>query len=237
MKKYIALFDWDKTVRRNYSFATWLQILIDKNIIDKSQKDFDESNVKDCLAGKINHDEMSRRFVKNLREHLEGVEVQSTDQVLAEYKQKDSEGIYAIMREKIFPYLVRNNIKVIIVSGGLREAIEVYKKELLIDEIYAIDFKIQDGKHTGEMVLNIGESKNKQKVIDEIKSNNPNSEILFGFGDSVSDIPILSSSKCGFINNSNRFLDNANMHYFDFSDIESGDKIIKIMSETIKMLP
>ena len=36
MNKYIALFDWDKTVRKDYACLKWLEMLVESKAVDKS---------------------------------------------------------------------------------------------------------------------------------------------------------------------------------------------------------
>lgn len=33
MKKYVAIFDWDKTIQESFSFIIWSKLLVDKKII------------------------------------------------------------------------------------------------------------------------------------------------------------------------------------------------------------
>lgn len=157
---------------------------------------------------------------------------------MPEYKKVDIQeaNIFQIMINDIFPFLLKNDITPIIISGSQQEAIDLYKDDLGFGKAYAVCFELSNGKYTNNCILNTGISENKQKIINKILSENPNSEILFGFGDSTSDIPILNSAKCSFVNNSNKFLNKENIYYFDFSNLENGKKIIEIMSKEIEKL-
>lgn len=173
------------------------------------------------------------KFIGN---YIKGIEIEKVKKILDKYKQKDikQKNMFSIMIKDIFPFLLKNNITPIIISGSQQEIIDLYKDDLGFIKAYAVQFEIIDGKYTDKCILNTGMSKNKQKIIDKIILENPESIIMFGFGDSTSDIPILKSAKYSFVNNKNKFLNEKDIHYFDFNNLKSGKKILKIMEKSIK---
>jgi len=235
MKKYIALFDWDLTVRSNYAFTKWTELLMKNEIIDKNFVKDNEWLIKSYIEGKINHDEMSREGMKIFCKHLAGTNVMDVSSINEEYKLQDDMHIHSIMREIIFPFLIKNNVEIIVITGSPQEIVELYKEELGISKVYGMNYYIDNGKYTGEFKYNTGLSENKQKIIDEIL-NDKNIEVLFGFGDSISDIPILKVAKQAFINNSKKFLDGDNVIYTKFKDESSGEVIVNKMSEILSDL-
>ena len=137
------------------------------------------------------------------------------------------------MKQDIFPFLKKNKIKIIIISGAQQELIELYEDELKIDKIYGVQFKVEKGIYTNQYQNN-GLDDNKEQIVKQIRKDKEN-EILFAFGDSISDIPLLKVAKKSFINNTNtKFIELKNANYYDFNKKETGKKIIQEMEKVLK---
>lgn len=232
MKKYIALFDWDKTVRKDYACLTWLEMLVENNVVDKNLLKENNEVYQKYLNGILNHNQLTEEGMKIYGKYIQDVEKTDIISVLEEYKKKDNNKIFDIMRKDIFPFLNENNIEIIIISGAQQELIELYKEDLKINEIYAVNFEIKDGKYINKYVNN-GIDVNKRRIVDKIMENKENI-ILFSFGDSISDIPLLEVAKKSFINNTKyKFLNKSNTRYYDFNKIENGKKIVEEMKKTL----
>ena len=233
MKRYIALFDWDKTVRKDYACLKWLKILVEsKKVDEKLLKENDEVYQK-YLKGIIDHNLLTEEGMKVYCKYIQNIRIKDIIPALEEFKRRDKENIFEIMKEYIFPFLIKNNIEIVIISGSQQELIEIYKEELKINEIYGVQFEVENGKYTNKYQNN-GLDKNKQKLVNKILEDKEN-VILFSFGDSMSDIPLLKVAKRSFINNTKeRFMKEENALYYDFSDIENGKKIEKKMQEVLK---
>lgn len=64
---------------------------------------------------------------------------------------------------------------------------------------------------------------------------NKDNVILFSFGDSISDVPLLEVAKTSFINHTKcKFLDKPNARYYDFNKIENGKKIVEEMKKNLE---
>lgn len=136
------------------------------------------------------------------------------------------------MKEYIFPFLTKNNIKIVVISGAQQELIELYKEELKIDEIYGVQFEVENEKYT-DKYQNNGLDKNKKMFVNKLLEDKEN-VVLFSFGDLISDIPLLKAAKRSFINNTKeRFMKESNALYYDFTKIENGEKIVKEMEEVL----
>ena len=171
--------------------------------------------------------------MKVYSKYIQNVKRKDIIPVLEEYKKADKGSIFEIMEKYIFPFLVKNNIEIVIISGAQQELIELYKEELKINEIYGVQFKIENERYTNKYQNN-GLDKNKKILVNKILENKGN-VILFSFGDSISDIPLLKVARKSFINNTKeRFMKASNALYYDFSKIENGKRIIVKMQEVLK---
>lgn len=230
---YIALFDWDKTVRKNYACLMWLEMLEESGKIKKGLVKENDEVYQRYLKGELDHNELTEEGMKVYGKYIQGVRKEDILSVLEAYKEIDKENIFDIMKQNIFPFLKRNKIKIIVISGAQQELIELYKEELGIDEIYGVQYVIENGIYTNQYQNN-GSDKNKEITVKEIGKDKEN-RILFSFGDSISDIPLLKVAKKSFINNTNtKFIELENANYYDFGKKETGKKIIQEMEKVLK---
>ena len=231
--KYLALFDWDKTVRKNYACTNWLEMIVESKKVSKDLLKENGEVYQKYLKGDIDHNELTEQGMAVYGKYIKDVKKEDLLPVLEKYKVQDEGNIFDIMKQDIFPFLEKNNIKIIVISGAQQELIELYKEELKIDEIYAVEYKLENGIYTDNYINN-GLDENKQKIIDDLLKNSDN-KILFAFGDSISDIPLLKAADKCFINNTKtKFNGLESEEYFDFSNKENGKIIVNEMEEILK---
>ena len=127
---YIALFDWDKTVRKNYACLMWLEMLEESGKIKKGLVKENDEVYQRYLKGELDHNELTEEGMKVYGKYIQGVRKEDILSVLEAYKKIDKENIFDIMKQNIFPFLKRNKIKIIVISGAQQELIELYKEEL-----------------------------------------------------------------------------------------------------------
>lgn len=65
--KYLALFDWDHTVRKNYAYDIFINTLIKNNIIDKNILVINDLRRNDYINGQITHDQLAMDGIKVYR--------------------------------------------------------------------------------------------------------------------------------------------------------------------------
>ena len=231
MKRLVALFDWDQTVRKSFAFTTWSNLLVEKGFISKKFLEENEVEINKHKNGIYNSDELVHNSMSLFCSYLKNVKVNDSFSFLDECKNIDEKLIFPIMKNHIFPFLREHNIEIIVISGSPFETIEVFKEAMGISEIFALSFDNDGSIFNGNITFNSGLSKSKEKVVNQICSFDK--EVIFAFGDSLSDVPLLRSAKCSFVNNSKKFIDEENVHYFDFDDDENSKIIINKMQETL----
>lgn len=232
MKNYVAIFDWDKTIQRSYSFLTWSNLLVDKNIIDKNYLMENERKILQPLRlGRLNNDELADKGMKLFCKYIKNANVEEVKKVNSEYRKENDKLIYSILKP-IFIFLNKNNIKTIVVSGAPQEILELYKKEFKIDKIYGLKFDVENGNYSGSFEINTGMTINKEKIVNTICKSK---EILFAFGDSISDIPMFKKAKYSFVNNNEEFFKGDNIFYLNFSNEQSEKIIMEKINECLKL--
>lgn len=237
--KDVAFFDWDKTIRKGgYVIFDFIKVLVEKNIIDKNIEVEIANILKEHSGGKLSYNDFAERAVRIYGKYINGVPVEAIRPALDEFDRRESENnrIYPVIENKIFPFLIANGVEPIIISGSQQEAIELYKNRLGFDRVYGIKFRKQNGIYTDDCIVNTAVGYGKTIVVDEFQKREPDSRVVFGFGDSVADIPLIEVAKQGFINNSKKFYKGDNVHYSDFDSEESGDRMIEMMTQTLENL-
>ena len=231
MKKRVAIFDWDKTVQNNYAIRIWFKVLLENKILSDKFTSENDDLLERFKADVIDDNELADEGMRLLGKHLDGVSVKKVEEVRGEFKGNNDEFIYQVMRNGIFPFLNKNNIEVIVISGSLNEFLDLYKDEFGINIVHGIKFEEKDGKYLSNLKFNTGTTAGKEKIINSILADNK--EILFAFGDSIVDIPLLKSARYTFVNNKKRFLEKDNIFYLDFNDEKVGAVILEKMSECL----
>ena len=94
---------------------------------------------------------------------------------------------------------MRNHGETIVVSGSPLEAFLPLAKLLNIDKVYLLEAEVENGRYTGRTKINMALYKEKIKIIDRIKGEGFNRGASFAFGDSIHDVPLLSSVTNGFV--------------------------------------
>lgn len=140
------------------------------------------------------------------------------------------------MEQQIFPFLLANGITPIVISGAPQEQVELFKKRIPFKNVYGLQYEIEDEKYTDNYNINTAIADGKTKIIQKFMKENPEAEIIFGFGDSEADIPILKSARQGFVNNSTKFFERDNIHYLDFEAEQAGEQIIGLMTQELAKL-
>lgn len=179
---------------------------------------------------------MQKRLYRYIGSHINGIPVQELQPALKEFEELENQNnkIYPIMEEEIFPFLLDNGVEPIVISGSQQEPIDLYKKRMGFQRAFGVQYKILEGKYTQDCIVNTAIGEGKSVIIQELLRREPKTDILFAFGDSEADIPMLKAAKQGFINNSNRFLEQGNINYFDFTSKQAGEQILELMTKSIE---
>jgi len=67
MKQFLAIFDWDKTIRKDYVIFDFINVLAQNNIIDKSIISKNDLRLAEYTKGYITDSEFRRDVVQDYR--------------------------------------------------------------------------------------------------------------------------------------------------------------------------
>jgi|GEM_PF-3237040 len=200
----IAVFDWDNTVRDGFTILDWFDYLKScehEYLRARKNKIFEAIDLSDRCSkqynnGEITHDEYAISINSYYCEAIKGW---SASQLA-----KIADDFIPLFKKKIYKYAIESfshfnniNVPIYIVTGAPALIVGKCKEEFGIKSIFSLVPEVEDDIFTGNIIENCGYSKEKNRVMDEIKASYTCN--IFGFGDSVSDLPILDKSDYPFI--------------------------------------
>ena len=225
MTDRVAIFDWDNTVVRGFANDYLFSLLIKEKTITDDLLIGRGVNHASYARGELSHDRMVELNRILLEENFRGVKKASVLNALSKYHKSRMQFAYEFMFESIFPYLSDRGIRIIVVTGALKEIIELYKSDFNLWRLIALEATVENGVCTGEFSSYIATSDGKERVINELIAENDLS-VEFSFGDSTSYIPLFSVANYAFVNNSTRFFERENIEYLDFNDKTACETIL-----------
>lgn len=188
MKIKIAILDWDGTIASGFSLFRYVDFLVSKEIISKENQ---SSFLK--WFDKYNNNEISYLdlCIKSPLTYAESLKGHKHSEIISLIKEfEESEKQYFLPHSIILFEELRNlNIEPIIVSGAPYEYLYQLKDRLNIREIYAQQAEFNNDIGTGKVLRNPSIVSNKEKYINEIKSNSKY-DVVLSVGDSTADVPL-----------------------------------------------
>lgn len=105
---------------------------------------------------------------------------------------------FSLGAKRLITALKHHGYHVVLVSGGFSYFAEFVKQELGIDEVYANDLDIIDGKLTGEITSPIVDGKRKAEILQDVaKRLNIELSQTIAVGDGANDLPMLGLADIG----------------------------------------
>lgn len=105
---------------------------------------------------------------------------------------------FSLGAKRLVTALKKHGYHVVLVSGGFSYFAEFVKKELGMDEVFANDLDIVDGKLTGQVVSPIIDGKRKAEILQDV-ANRLNLDLsqTVAVGDGANDLPMLGLAGIG----------------------------------------
>lgn len=194
INKRYALFDWDNTVRNDYTLFSWVEYLCTHGIIDPSFQNELDLVAQQYNENIITHDQYAEMACSKYAKSLKGIDYNTIDDIILDYIDFDRSYLFEGV-DLIFDLLYANGIDIIVISGAPSIILEKYQQEFHIKKIFAFKEQIENGIFTGNVEYNYGF--NKERKLNEIEEEYSAYPYL-AFGDSESDIPMLNSSAHAF---------------------------------------
>jgi len=200
----IAVFDWDNTVRAGFTIIDWFDYLKScqhEYLKTKKHKILETiDSISRCTNQfnnrEITHDEFAISINMYYCEAIKGWSASQLATVADGFMPSFKKRMYKYALDS-FSYFNSVNVPIYIITGAPALIIDKCKEEFGIKSIFSLIPEVEDDIYTGNILENCGYSKEKNRVMDEIKASYTCS--VFGFGDSASDLPILDKSDNSFI--------------------------------------
>lgn len=192
----ISLFDWDGTLRADYTLLDWVMHLIRENFLDEL--------VFNCLKKTFKEFNDGILTYSNLVINTADVYAKSIARINESNLNIQAE-IFASNDRKLFPFvsdliefLHRKNLEVVIISGTPTIVLNAFASKLGIDQSFGLDLdKTPDGAYNGLILRNHGLYSYKKKLVDKFLAEDR--KIILGVGNSKADLPLLENASKGFI--------------------------------------
>jgi len=187
MEKY-AFFDVDRTIRKGsaaFDFCNWL---VGRGLVDGAFKEKDAAVRAAYKEGRIDYQGMVGGVVTIHGTVIGGLRVNQLEEEYERYVHETK--AFFDWTEELFKLLKDNNVKTVLVSAGIRPAIEAIGKHLGVDHIFTSQPEIKNGRYTGN-VTRILHDVDKNELVSEFISNLGGEYTKIGFGDSTGDVLML----------------------------------------------
>lgn len=193
MNRY-ALFDWDNTLRKGFTVASWVEYLCNQHVVD-------EANYIELLhqfelyeSSRITYQQLSDNTTLIYAQSIAGVDVSNLEKLACRFCQQDC-AIFEFTRP-LLRMLRETGVEIIVISGSPKLVLLQYAKQLGVNEVYGMDIDIESGRYTGILTKDYGAEKN--EIVREICKSKGFAPLL-AFGDSAADAPLLNAAKYGFL--------------------------------------
>lgn len=190
MKEAAALLDWDGTLRKGYEIVDWTNHLDESGRFDHEVAGRQRDLVSNYLLGKITYSQAVFDVGVIYAEGLAGQKVEDT-LVLAAQFAKNDKALFDFT-PALFEILLKNNIKIVLISNTPQLLLEEYKKHFGFSEVHGLRVGELAGSWTKQVIVNPGLSQVKRKIVAELVNKY---DIVLGMGDTHEDAPLLESAR------------------------------------------
>lgn len=231
MTTKIALFDWDGTIRRDFTINTWIEFLTQYRIVTEDTIKM----IKDLFAvyskRQLSHDQLSDSTANIYALSLKNYENNYIYKLADQFFIEDQKLLFSFS-EMVFSFLRDNDIEVIVISGAPIEVLSQYQRRFYFREIYALESQIEYGKYTGKVKQNTGTSQAKKDIINQLL-NSKKYKVVLAAGNSESDIPLFDAAPNNIIVNNSKLMTNKKSFYLNDNNNESS-KLLTFLKEELR---
>lgn len=188
-KRSVALFDFDKTIYKDYSIFTSTRYLIDKGYLEtKVEVEMLEEYGKYKL-GTYNYKQVSEKVLNIHASAMAGLDFSTMRDVMIDFFSESRDKYYPYF-EKLLPKLKETH-EVFLVTASSQLVAEAIEKIFNLDGYLSTVYEVKEGVLTGKVESSLVDSKG-EKVTDLLKNFQGQT---MAFGDSDSDIEMLNLVK------------------------------------------
>ena len=191
--KRVCIADWDGTLSDGYTALHWIKHLSKLDFINKKYIEEFQKQILRFKQGHINYRKLVIMGASIVARSLKGKKAQEIDIATNGFSHQVLKYIYPFVFDFIH-LLKEHDIKLIVISGAPKKALDQVCKKIGVDELYAFDLNIDKNNLViGDVSNNYGLIEKKQEIVNVIVSRY--SEVILGMGNSDYDSPILEAAK------------------------------------------
>ena len=190
MRKYIALTDWDGTMRRLFTLVSWMEFLAKNDLIDGRYYSEVGRYFRYYAEGNLGHDLLVEKTALIYARSLRGCSRESVLKLASHFMKNDRRELFEFTGG-LFRFFMENSVEVTVISGAPREILEQYKAEFNLKDIYGLELSTNsDGVYDSGISRNHGLSSQKEAITKFLLND---AKATIGIGNSSSDIPLLTN--------------------------------------------
>lgn len=187
--------DWDGTFRLGYTLIAWLEFL-ERGHIAYSTGSIDfKFHLQRYREGELSYQGLLDESYRIYAKALSGYSALEMKELARVFVREDVPNLFDETLD-VFTALHESDISIFVVSGGPQLPLEAYQEIIPITGLYALDLRVgDDGRYTGEIETVFGGDREKSALMEKIGREY---DIVFGFGDTPADYPLLRAAKHPF---------------------------------------
>lgn len=190
-----AVFDWDGTLRRDYTLRAWIQFLAKNSILRHAQLAHLHALFNQEDNPCIPYEHFAESVIQAYGQALAGIHQEALLKHASSFIEADLDNLYSFVRP-LFNHLREQGLLTIVISGSPFEPLKAYKDMLGIDLLFTTQIaRSANGTYTGRISQNPTLRAVKQKIMDELAHDYT---FHLALGNTSSDLPLLERAAHSF---------------------------------------
>ena len=192
MSNSVCLLDWDGTLRRGYVISDWTGFLVERGVIDRRFQEQMELHFRQFETAKLNYEQMAELVVRAYAASQAGLRLSSLEPLANEFVASDC-NVFSFVAPLV-ELLRENGIEAAVISGSPLLVVRRFAEQLGIRRCYGLELPVDpNGTLLGTPGINLAVARNKQSLVDQLRSEFDH--VPFAFGNSESDQPLLQAAR------------------------------------------
>lgn len=190
--QFLALTDWDGTIRRGFTIQAWMRHLQSVGLLDKRALLDLESAFAAYSKGRLQHDNLALSSAKIYASSIAGISVETVESEAKVFIKYDSAELMHLSLQ-VIEELRKRRIKIFVISGAPDVILREYQRRLDFTCVMGLRLDHSAGRYTGHITENPGLATTKKQLVQQITLEASN-RIVLAMGNSDSDIPLFGAA-------------------------------------------
>ncbi len=216
-KKPIAIFDWDGTLVRGFTILRWIEFLAHRRLFPAEGLNYSRTLLESVRTHAISYRTFVLRLTRTYSQGVRGLQAGEVRQ-LSQLFSVTEEVLLLPYASTAIKWLQSRGVGVVVLTGSPKEVVVPFIPALGLTQVFGLTIEAgADERYTGKIELNPGLARTKKRILSAICEGH---EVLFGFGDTPADVPILQGAKLGLFVTSN----GSRINSLGFKSIDGEDR-------------